>query len=149
MAMEKSNILLHDIGKIGIPDEVLLKEYRLTVKEMEIIRTHVLIGEKILLHLDSMKEIAGWVRHHHERWDGLGYPDGLRGKAIPFASRVIGVADAIDAMRTDRPYRKALTLPKAIQALEEGKEKQFDPEVVDHAISFLADKEKKTESAYA
>jgi putative nucleotidyltransferase with HDIG domain len=141
--------LLHDVGKIGIPDHILLKERRLTQKEMSLVREHVIIGEKILLHMDSLKEVARWVRHHHERWDGLGYPDGLRGEAIPLASRVIGVADALDAMMTDRPYRRALSQEKAIRALTEGKETQFDPRVVDSAIAFLASEEKESVEVYA
>lgn len=130
--------LLHDIGKIGIPDDLLLKEHRLGKNQMEVVREHVIIGERILLHCESMKEAARWVRHHHERWDGLGYPDGLRGEAIPFASRVIGVADCIDAMLTDRPYRDALVPSKVVKALEEEKGKQFDPQVAERAIAFLS-----------
>ena len=141
--------LLHDIGKIGIPDDVLFKEHRLSRKEVEIIRTHVLIGERIVLHLDSMKEIARWIRHHHERWDGLGYPDGLRGPSIPFASRVIGVADALDAMLTDRPYRKGLTRGKATRALAAGRGAQFDPDVVDRAIAYLLSEERERERLVA
>ncbi|MCZ6794514.1 MAG: HD domain-containing protein [Planctomycetota bacterium] len=129
--------LLHDIGKIGIPDEVLFKAHGLNEKEVEIARSHVTTGETILLHLDSMKDVARWVRHHHERWDGLGYPDGLRGEATPFASRVICVSDSIDAMLTDRPYRKALCTEETIEALLAGKAKQFDPVIADHAIACL------------
>ena len=129
--------LLHDIGKIGIPDRVLLKESHLTSEEMNVIRSHVVIGEKILLHLDSMKTVARWVRHHHERWDGLGYPDGLRGAAIPFASRIISVADAIDAMTSTRPYREALTPEEVVEELKECRGTQFDPGIVDFAIQLL------------
>jgi len=129
--------LLHDIGKIGIPDDLLLKEQKLGKRQMEVAREHVTIGERILLHFDSMKDAAKWVRHHHERWDGLGYPDGLRGEKIPFASRVIGVADCIDAMLTDRPYRDGLTPSKVIKVLDEEKGRQFDPEVTERAIAFL------------
>jgi putative nucleotidyltransferase with HDIG domain len=148
-ALIETAALLHDIGKIGIPDEVLLKKHRLSQKEMELVRDHVILGEKILLHMDSMKEVARWVRHHHERWDGLGYPDGLRGEAIPFASRVIGVADALDAMLTDRPYRKALSKERAIRALADGKETQFDPRLVESVIEFLKSEEKEEVEVYA
>ena len=141
--------LLHDIGKIGIPDAVLLKEQHLSKEEMEIVRQHVLIGEKILLHMDSMKDVARWVRHHHERWDGLGYPDGLRAEAIPLGSRIIGVADAVDAMLTDRPYRKALSPKKVAQVLAEGRGTQFDPRIVDLAIACMETEENVVQQAYA
>jgi polar amino acid transport system substrate-binding protein len=101
----------------------------------------VLTGERILLHFDAMKDVAKWVRHHHERWDGLGYPDGLRGEAIPFASRVIGVADCVDAMLSDRPYRDALTPAKVIKVLVEEQGRQFDPVVTERAIAFLVRQE--------
>jgi putative nucleotidyltransferase with HDIG domain len=148
-ALIETAALLHDIGKIGIPDDVLLKKHKLSQDEMDLVREHVILGEKILLHMDSMKDVARWVRHHHERWDGLGYPDGLRGEAIPFASRVIGVADTLDAMMTDRPYRKALSLDQAIRALTEGRETQFDPRLVDSIVSFLRSEEKQEVEAYA
>jgi HD-GYP domain-containing protein (c-di-GMP phosphodiesterase class II) len=143
----ETSALLHDIGKIGIPDEILLKEGRLSKKEMAVVRTHVLIGEKILQHLDSMRDIAHWIRHHHERWDGLGYPDGLRSDKIPFPSRVIAVADCIDAMLTDRPYRKALTREKVWEALEQGSETQFDPAIVKSAVAFLKTEEPAPQEA--
>lgn len=140
-ADQKSRIeiaaLLHDIGKIGIPETILLKKKPLNRKELEIIRNHVTMAEKILQHLDSRKEIARWVRHHHERWDGLGYPDGLRGEAIPLASRIIAVADSIDAMRTHRPYRQALTWEETLETLAVEKGKQFDPMIVEHALAVL------------
>ena len=149
-ALVETAALLHDMGKIGIPDAVLLKEQRLSKEEMDVVRQHVIIGEKILLHMDSMKDVARWVRHHHERWDGLGYPDGLRGEAIPLASRIIGVADALDAMLTDRPYRKALSRNKAAEALAEGRGTQFDPQIVDHAIGCIErEEEDVVQAAYA
>lgn len=129
--------LLHDIGKIGMPDDVLLKAHRLSREESARAQEHVLTGERILNQVDSMKELARWVRHHHERWDGGGYPDGLEGAAIPFASRIIAVADCIDAMLTDRPYRKALTRAKLARVLQEGRGVQFDPEVVDVTLEIL------------
>jgi putative nucleotidyltransferase with HDIG domain len=139
-ALIETAALLHDIGKIGIPDSILLKHDRLTRREAQIIHTHVTVGETILRHIESLQKISRWVRHHHERWDGLGYPDGLRGEAAPFASRVIGVADAVDAMLTDRPYRKALGPEEVAKVLEEGKGKQFDPQIVDCAILLLEGK---------
>ncbi len=129
--------LLHDIGKIGVPDRVLLKRGKLTAEEIEIIQRHVTIGEDIVLHLESMREVANWVRHHHERWDGAGYPDRLEGKAIPLASRVIAVADCIDAMLTNRPYRTPRSLDDVIGVLARERGRQFDPEVVDAALKAL------------
>jgi putative nucleotidyltransferase with HDIG domain len=140
----ETSALLHDIGKIGVPDSLLLKEGRLTNEEIDVIRSHATIGEKILLHLDSMKTVARWVRHHHERWDGLGYPDGLRGEAIPFASRVIGVADAIDAMSSTRPYRQSRTREEVVEVLKECRGTQFDPQIADCAIQLLEVKERQT-----
>ncbi len=133
--------LLHDIGKIGIPDQVLFKESSLTPAEVRIIQSHVTIGESILLRLDSMRDVACWVRHHHERWDGTGYPDALRAEEIPFASRVITVADTVDAMMTNRPYRQGLPFDTVVRILEKEKGKQFDPEIVEHAISVLSEHE--------
>lgn len=141
--------LLHDIGKIGIPEHILSKDDRLDPAEVEVIRTHVTIGANILLHLDSMKEIARWIRHHHERWDGMGYPNGLRGDAIPLSSRVIAVADCMDAMLTDRPYRAALSREEAVQRLIEGKSRQFDPQIVDYAVLVLKKDEPVEEFAEA
>ena len=129
--------ILHDIGKIGIPDDILLKEGRLSSEEVARVRDHVVIGEKILQHIHSMKDIPRWVRHHHERWDGSGYPDAIQGTSIPFASRVIAVADTIDALLTNRPYRKEFTMEMAIRVLEEERGRQFDPEIVDHAMACL------------
>ena len=129
--------ILHDIGKIGIPDQILLKRGKLTREEEETIRSHVIVGENILGHIDSMKQVAEWVRHHHERWDGAGYPDGLRGDEIPFTSRAITIADAIDAMMTDRPYRRGLDREKVLSVLREESGKQFDPRLVVLAIEIL------------
>ena len=129
--------ILHDIGKIGIPDRVLLKRESLTPEEEEIIRTHVIVGDGILRRMHSMRDIAKWVRHHHERWDGKGYPDGLTENAIPLASRIITVADAIDAMMTDRPYRKGFNKKKVIEIIREAKGRQFEPRIANLAIEVL------------
>ena len=129
--------LLHDIGKIGIPDELLAKPTGLSPQEVEAIRSHVIIGENILRNLDSMKEIARWVRHHHERWDGAGYPDGLAGKAIPLPSRIIAVADTVDALLSKRPYRDAQTPEEAVATLRAERGHQFDPEIVDCILPFF------------
>ncbi|HUN29512.1 MAG TPA: HD-GYP domain-containing protein [Alphaproteobacteria bacterium] len=112
--------LLHDLGKIGIPDAVLLKPGPFDEREREIINHHPGIARDILGQVDAMSEIVPCVLHHHERWDGRGYPDGLAGEKIPILSRVIAVADTFDAMTTDRPYRDALTLDEARRRLSEG-----------------------------
>lgn len=122
--------LLHDIGKIGIPDEVLLKDGKLTDEEFAIIRTHPVLGESILLQIepiDAMADFLPGVRSHHERYDGKGYPDGIAGKKIPLFGRIIAVADAFDAMTSDRPYRNGMSHEKALSILEEGKGTQWDP----------------------
>ncbi|RZT23410.1 HD-GYP domain-containing protein [Fictibacillus sp. BK138] len=122
--------LLHDIGKIGIPDIVLLKEEKLTPEEFEQIKKHPVIGADILAQVqpfDAMKPLLPGVRYHHERYDGNGYPEQLAGEDIPIFGRIIAVADAYDAMTSDRPYRKGMTHEKALAILEDGKGTQWDP----------------------
>ncbi|MGH2772658.1 MAG: HD-GYP domain-containing protein [Actinomycetota bacterium] len=124
--------LLHDVGKIGIPESILLKQGPLDPEEYDIMRRHPLIGVQLI---EPMKRILGnptleIIRHHHERYDGGGYPDGLAGELIPLAARVFTVVDSFDAMTTDRPYRRALSRDEAMSRLEEGAGTQFDPEVV-------------------
>jgi putative nucleotidyltransferase with HDIG domain len=121
---------LHDIGKIGIADAVLLKPGRLTESEMAEMRRHSEIGAAILEVHDAMADIAQIVRHHHERWDGRGYPDALVGKAAPLGGRIIAVADAFSAMTNDRIYRPALPLDRAWAELRAHSGTQFDPEIV-------------------
>lgn len=126
--------LLHDIGKIAIPDKILLKEGPLTDEEYTVIKDHPIVGENILkpvILIDAERRI---IRHHHERWDGKGYPDGLSGQDIPFLSRILSVADSFDAMTTDRPYRKALSIDKATAELQRNCNIQFDKNVVDAFI---------------
>lgn len=119
---------LHDIGKVGIPDEILRKPTRLTNDEYNVIKTHSVIAEEILRPLDTGSELSKIVRHHHEHFDGSGYPDGLRGNEIPELSRIIAIADAYDAMRSDRPYRKALSFENCIKEIVMHIGTQFDPE---------------------
>jgi len=123
--------LLHDIGKIGIPDSILLKQGKLTDEEYEQIKLHPVKGERIIKSLPFLKEVASLVRHHHERYDGGGYPDGISGKKIEVGAMILAVADSFDAMTSDRPYRKALSLEEAINQLKANKGKQFSPLVVD------------------
>ena len=123
--------LLHDIGKISIPDYVLLKPGNLTQEEYQVIKGHPVIGDHILSHVVLLDKERHIIRHHHERWDGKGYPDGISGRDIPLLSRVLSVADSFDAMISDRPYRKGLVLEMAAGELERGKNTQFDGEIVD------------------
>ena len=133
--------LLHDVGKIGIRDDILLKPQALSPDEARIMHQHSVIGEAILHPLRSLSKVAELVRHHHERFDGTGYPDGLKGEAIPLGARIVCVADTYDAMSTDRPYRKRLTLDEVRTELRKESGKQFDPQVVDAFLRFLSDKE--------
>lgn len=127
----KTAALLHDIGKIGIPDAILHKPGKLTSDEMRVIRMHAVIAEDILKPLDSGIPISNIVRHHHERYDGSGYPDGLAGTSIPLASRIIAVADTYDAMRSDRPYRAAVPLENCLKEIRVAAGTQLDPEWVE------------------
>jgi putative nucleotidyltransferase with HDIG domain len=129
--------LLHDIGKIAIRDDVLLKPGKLTDTEFEQIKTHSVWGEEIVKSLPFLKAVSVLVRHHHERYDGRGYPDGKKSGEIEIGARIMAVADTFDAMTTDRPYRKALTLTVASEELGRNKSSQFDPEVVDCFLKIL------------
>ena len=119
--------LLHDVGKIGVPDAVIKKPGKLTDEEIEVIRTHPVIGEQMLPKTAEMARMAIGVRWHHERYDGAGYPDGLSGKDIPEQARIIAVADAYDAMTSSRSYRDVLEKDAVRQELLNGKGTQFDP----------------------
>jgi len=122
--------LLHDIGKIGIDEQILNKQGKLTNKEWEEIKKHPEIGYRILSTVNELSEMAEFVLAHHERWDGKGYPKGLRGEEIPLESRIIGLADAYDAMISERSYRKALTKEEAIQELRDNAGTQFNADCV-------------------
>jgi len=122
--------LFHDIGKIGIPSHILLKPGPLTHDERAVIETHPILGERILQPIEQLEEVRRIVRSGHERWDGTGYPDGLKGVEIPIESRIVIACDAFHAMTTDRPYRAALQVEVARRRLEEGSGSQFDPAVV-------------------
>lgn len=127
----KISALLHDIGKIGSPDEILRKPAKLTPKEMKKMQEHPVVGAIILQPIKGMEEVAKAVKTHHERYDGKGYPDGLRGHEIPFMTRIISVADTFDSMTTDRPYRKRFSDAAATKEIEECAGTQFDPVVVE------------------
>ena len=123
--------VIHDVGKVAVPDSVLLKPGPLSAQEMEIIRRHPVEGEKICAPLKSLRRVLPIIRHHHERMDGSGYPDGLRGDAIPIAARILQVVDIFDALTTDRPYREAFTPTQAMATLYgEAEQGWLDPELV-------------------
>ena len=122
--------LLHDVGKVAVPDAILFKTSALTDEEYDLVRRHPLVGSEILRDVDFLGEGKLIVRHHHEHWDGSGYPDGLEGEAIPLAARVFAVADALDALTTDRPYRPASSFAAAREEIRAGSGTQFDPAVV-------------------
>lgn len=128
---------LHDIGKISIPDNILLKPGRLTADEFDIIKKHPLIGENILKPLPILEAERSIIRHHHERWDGGGYPDGLQGSDIPLLSRMLAVADTFDAMTNNRPYRKAMEIDVAVAELRRNVNRQFDEQIVDCFIDII------------
>jgi putative nucleotidyltransferase with HDIG domain len=120
---------LHDIGKIGIPDGILNKAGKLTREEFEIMKTHTTKGAKILERVADLAPVIPIARSHHERWDGGGYPDGLKGESISRLARIVAVADAFDAMTSDRPYRKGMPPDVAFAELEKQRGKQFDPQL--------------------
>jgi putative nucleotidyltransferase with HDIG domain len=123
--------LLHDIGKVAVPDAILFKTSRLTDEEYTLIAQHPVVGAEILRDVDFLGEGKLVVRHHHERWDGTGYPDGLAGEEIPLAARVFSVADTLDALTTDRPYRPASSWVHAREEIRRVCGTQFDPAVVE------------------
>jgi len=122
--------LIHDIGNIGVPETILLKPGPLTHEESAAMRRHPVIGENICRSFPSSRHFGPIVRHHHERWDGFGYPDRLRGEAIPLGARIVGLVDAFDAMIHDRPYRPALEIESALLEVLGEAGGQFDPELV-------------------
>jgi putative two-component system response regulator len=111
--------LVHDIGKLSVPESILLKPGPLTPEERKIMEQHTVIGEKICAPLRSFRHVLPIIRHHHEKWDGSGYPDGLKGEKIPLTARILQVTDIYDALTTDRPYRKALPVEKALAIMRE------------------------------
>jgi putative nucleotidyltransferase with HDIG domain len=126
---------LHDVGKVGIPDRILHKDGPLTPDEREQIRRHPVIGKELLERIPFLQGAIPLVLYHHERFDGRGYPEGLKGDAIPLAARAIAVADTVDAMYSNRPYRPAMTWDQIVDELSDNRGGQFDPAVVDLALS--------------
>ena len=134
--------LLHDIGKIGIDDSILGKKSSLTSQEFDKIKEHTIMGANIIEPVDFLKNSYKAIYHHHEKYNGKGYPDGIKSEDIPILARIIAVADAYDAMGSDRPYRKKLNKDKILKELKDQSGKQFDPKVVKALISVL-DKERE------
>lgn len=128
---------LHDIGKIATPDYILNKPGKLTEDEWGEMKAHSLRGAAIIEPLEFLKEVVPVVRHHHERYDGKGYPGRLKGKRIMLEARILAVADAFEAMTTNRPYQKARSIERAKEELEKNKNSQFDPKVVDVFLGVL------------
>ncbi|MCH1624269.1 HD-GYP domain-containing protein [Ferdinandcohnia quinoae] len=122
--------LLHDIGKVNIPDHILMKPSKLTNEEFDVIKTHPVVGAEAVKNVEGLKDNICVIRSHHERWDGKGYPDQLAGENIPLQARIAAIADAFDAMTSSRSYRNALPIEEAYSRIIEGQGTQFDPELV-------------------
>jgi len=129
--------LLHDIGKIGIPDRILLKPGKLTNEEFEVVKEHPVRAVKMLKPIKQLSTVFDGIQYHHEKLDGTGYPEGLKGDTIPLVARIITIGDAFDAMTTDRPYRDALAKEEAIRRLKQDSHTQFDPELVELFLKCL------------
>jgi len=122
---------LHDIGKVGIPEDILCKAGALSDPEWSVMREHPTIGAQIVAPIQFLGDAVQVIRHHHERFDGTGYPSQMRGEEIPLAARVFAVADSYDAMTSDRPYRDAMPKERALEEISSGAGSQFDPDVVE------------------
>lgn len=132
---------LHDIGKIGMPDEILKKSASLEEMEYVYVKEHPVIGSKIVGTIDDLKEVAAIIKHHHERYDGTGYPDGLKGDVIPLFSRILAIVDAFESLVSDRIYRKSIDWQRAVDILRKNSGTQFDPELVEIFIDVIHKKE--------
>lgn len=126
-----------EIGKLRIPEEIIRKREKLTNEEFEIVKKHPIVAYKMLEEIKNMGRVAKIVKAHHEKIDGTGYPEGLKGDKIPVEAKIINIVDSFDAMVSTRPYRKTLTENEAVEELKKGKGKQFDPELVDRFIEVL------------
>jgi putative nucleotidyltransferase with HDIG domain len=139
--------LLHDIGKVATPHAILLKPGPLDVREWSVIRAHPAEGARMLAAIPSLRDVAGIVRAHHERFDGKGYPDRLQGTSIPFVARIVSVADAYHAMITQRVYRSPFSVAQALCVLREGRETQWDAHAVDALIACVRPQASRLASA--
>lgn len=135
LATLRRGALLHDVGKIGVPDSVLRKPTALSEAEWAVMKRHPEFGARIIAGIPFLEEVARIVRHHHERWDGMGYPDGLKGDRIPLGARIFAVGDSFDAMTSDRPYRRALLIDAAREEIRRCGGAQFDPVAVTAFLS--------------
>jgi HD-GYP domain-containing protein (c-di-GMP phosphodiesterase class II) len=131
--------LLHDVGKIGVPDDILKKPGALTDEEMRIMRDHVVLSNLIVHGVPNLQDVSDAVYAHHERWDGKGYPRGLKGDEIPLPGRIMALVDAYSAMILDRPYRKALGYQEAVAEVRKSAGSQFDPSLVEPFLSVVAE----------
>ena len=138
-AFLRRGALLHDIGKIGVPDNILRKPAALSDAEWQTMRRHPEFGARIIAGIPFLQDVSQIVRHHHERWDGKGYPDRLAGEAIPLGARIFAVADSFDAMTSDRPYRRAMSVEEACDEIARCRATQFDPTVVDAFMTITRD----------
>lgn len=150
MCQEELDVLeraahLHDLGTIYIPERIWRKEGELTAEEQSLVRQHPVLGAEIIDSVSSMKHESQAVLHHHERYDGTGYPYGLKGLAIPLESRILAVADAFDAMTSERPYRNVINMRDALEELYSNAGSQFDPRVVEAFLTVLDDITRETE----
>jgi len=132
--------LLHDIGKIGIPDSILKKPGKLNNSEWEIIRQHTIYGAKLIAPINKLANIAPLIEYSHERFDGLGYPHGVKGEEIPIGARIIAVVDSFSAMIDERPYKQAYSTSEAIAELKKCSGTMYDPRVVDHFVRIVENK---------
>jgi len=123
--------ILHDVGKIAVPEAILNKPGALTVEEYSVMQQHPVVGEGICQPLRSAQAVLPAIRHHHERWDGAGYPDHLAGEQIPLDARIIAIVDAYDAMTSDRPYRSGMPVERALAELQENRGPQWDPALIE------------------
>ena len=138
----KFGAILHDIGKIGVDGDILFKTGRLTPEEFEMVKKHPEMGTEIIKGVEFLKRAEPIILHHHERYDGKGYPQGLKGKEIPLLARIVSVVDAYEAMTSNRPYKKAKSKKEAEEELKRERGRQFDPEVVDIFLEILKEEEK-------
>ncbi|MBT7610408.1 MAG: HD-GYP domain-containing protein [Bacteriovoracaceae bacterium] len=141
--------LFHDIGKIGVPNKILNKPARLDENEFLVMKRHPEITAEILEGFKPFEEIAKFAKHHHERFDGRGYPEGIKGEDIPYYSRIILIADTFDAMTSTRPYRKGLPYQTAFDELNEFSGSQFDPNLVKHFILAMTKENSKKEETFS
>jgi HD-GYP domain-containing protein (c-di-GMP phosphodiesterase class II) len=129
--------LLHDIGKIGISDKVLNKKGKLNEENWEAIKVHPRLGANIVSNIPNLASCVSIILHHHERWDGGGYPEGLKGEEIPIEARILAIADTFEAMTATRPYRSAFSREEVIRELRKGAGTQFDPKLVEIFIDLI------------